>query len=282
MAALTDLSDLINRLTGGNSGSPEQPFVFIDGRIGSSAATTPVAGRWTSLWRYNSTYRGSAATPTTVAAPTAATRGALPFTNPGGGREKWLVGFGACGANSAAFGIVVLYDRLLHIGGLSGTDTGAQTVGGTLTRNTSGDGNQIWVEINTIIGTSGTTITASYTNESGTSGRTTQAVAIGGTGLREAERLISLPLADGDEGVQAVASVTLAGSTGTVGDFGVVVARPITTVGVQTQGVWNPPDLISGLPGPRPLESNSCLSLMWCAGNGFVPGLWVSASMVEA
>ena len=62
-------------------------------------------------------------------------------------------------------GILVLYDRLLHIGGLNATTTAAQTVGGSLSRYTGGAGNQIWVEIYTQIGTTATTITANYTNQ---------------------------------------------------------------------------------------------------------------------
>ena len=103
MAALTDLSDVVNRLSGGNSGTPEAPFLWIDNRIGSAAAAATVTGRWTSLWRYNRTWNPtSALPPSTVAAPTAATNGAFPVTNAGGGRTKWLLG----GSPAAVFAMV--------------------------------------------------------------------------------------------------------------------------------------------------------------------------------
>ena len=257
MTALSNLSDVINRATGGNSGSPENIFWFRDGRVDAAAAAAPVAGRWTSLWMYEGIPAGGPA-PTTVAAPTNATDGSMKQTDPGGGREKWLIG-GFCATAQAASGMI--YDRLLHIGGLSGTTITAQTVGGTLTRNTGGVGNQIWVEINTAVGTTATTITASYTNQAGTSGRTTIATAFGGTGLREAQRFIQLPLQQGDTGVQAVASVTLLASTTTAGDFGVVVARPLALIPMQLAGVGVLADFISGRPGPIKCDTGACLAV---------------------
>lgn len=279
---IADLSDLVNRLTGGNDGSPEIPFFWIDNRIGSTAATATIAGRFTSLWRYNRSWNGtSSLPPSTVAAPTRATEGALPFTNPGGGRTKYFLG-GFPVATGGGGGLITLYDRLLHISGFSGTNTGAQNVGGSLTRNTSGLGNQIWIEINTQIGATATTITASYTDQDGNSGQTTPAVAIGGTGLREAERMIPLTLADGDTGVQAVASVTLAATTGTVGDFGVVVARPLATWAAPGSGTGQPIDHISGVPGLRQIDSDACLAVMFLSLNVTPPQIWWNYSMCEA
>ena len=215
MGALVDLSDIVNRTTGGNSGTPETIFFYRDSRVDAAAAVATVAGRVTSLWQYEGTPSGGAA-PTTVAIPDNATIGGLLQADPGGGRQKWLLGItGSAGVS----GTIILYDRLLHIGNLSGTVTTAQTVGGSLGRYTDGIGNQIWIEVYTQIGATSTTITASYTDQDGNSGSTTTATAIGNTGLREAQRIIPLPLASGDSGVRAVASVTLAATTGTAGGF---------------------------------------------------------------
>ena len=87
MAAITDLSDLVNRSTGGNNGTPQNVFFYKAPRIAGVAATAPIAGRMASLWRYDGNPSGGA-TPTTVVAPTNATQGALPFTNAGGSRER--------------------------------------------------------------------------------------------------------------------------------------------------------------------------------------------------
>ena len=256
MAALTDLSDIVNRATGGNSGTPQNKFWFKDGRVDAAAASAPIAGRWVSLWMYEGVPAGGP-TPTTVRAPDNTTDGSLKQASPGGGRQQWILG--SFGATSQA-GTLLIYDRLLDIGGLSGTTTTAQTVGGSITRNTGGEGNQIWVEINTIIGTTATTITASYTNQAGTSGRTTIATAFGGTGLREAQRMIPLPLQQGDTGVQSVQSVTVLASTTTAGNFGVVILQPLGLQPLVGAGIGCMVDYVSGRPGPIENPSGSCIA----------------------
>ena len=278
MAAIADLSDFVNRATGGNNGSPESIIGFKDARVDAAAAAAPIAGRMTSLWMYEGQPSGAAA-PGAVAAPVNTTTGGLIQTDPGGGRTKRMTGFYVC-CNQT--GTAILYDRLLHISGLNGTTTpGAQTVGGTLTRYTDGIGNQIWVEIYTQIGASATTITASYTDQGSASGQTTTATAIGGTGLREAQRIIPLPLATGDYGVQAVASVTLAATTGTAGDFGVTVAHPLApgNIDVIAAGQWV--DLLRGV-GPIEIKTDACLALAFLANTTTVPFFWYQAVFAEA
>lgn len=277
MAALTDLSDLINRLTGGASGTPENLWFSKQARRAGAAPATPIAGRTTSLWTYDGQPSGGVA-PGAVAVPTEATTGALKQTDPTGGRQKWLVGGGITGLNQ---GTVVLYDRLLHISGLSGTVITAQTVGGTLTRYTNGIGNVIWVEVYTQIGATSTTITASYTDQGGTAAQITPAVAFGNTGFREAERIIMLPLASGDSGVQAVASVTVLATTGTAGDFGVTVAHPIAYLEVAGAGIGPWRSFIDGQGIPEIL-TDACLALTWFPTTAAVPELLGCLSMVEA
>ena len=278
MAALTNLSDLINRSTGGSSGTPQNVFFHKQARIAGAAATAPIAARPASLWRYDG-QPSAGAVPGGVAAPGNTTAGALPFTSPGGGRESWLTQSWAVGLVA---GTVLLYDRLLHIGGLSGTTTTAQTVGGTLTRYTGGDGNMMFAEIYTIIGTTGTTITASYTNQAGTASRTTTAVAFGGTGFREVTRAILLPLQSGDTGIQAVASTTVLATTGTAGSFGITVAKPLAYACLGTAGVPGWRDFVTGLPGIPKIESGACLSLLWFPNTTTAPEIFGGYSIVEA
>jgi hypothetical protein len=185
-------------------------------------------------------------------------------------------------AAASASGTLILYDRLLHIGGLSGTVITAQTVGGTLTRNTLGAGNQIWVEIYTQIGTTATTITANYTDQDGNTAQTTTATAIGGTGLREAQRIIPLPLASGDSGVRAVASVTVLATTGTAGSFGVSIVRPIAVIPLGLLGAGAVRDFIAGLPSIPEIATDACLSLAWLANSTGAPQVYGSLHMIEA
>jgi hypothetical protein len=278
MAALTNISDLINKSTGGNSGTPQNVFWFKSARIAGAAANAPIAGRPASLWRYDGS-SGPGAAPTTVAAPTNATAGALPFTSPGGAREAFMIQSWATGLVG---GTLILYDRLLHIGGLSGTVTTAQTVGGTLTRNTGGAGNIAFAEIYAAIGATARTITMSYTNQAGTSSRTSTAVAIGATGFLEVTRAIILPLQSGDSGIQAVASCTLSATTGTAGNFGITVAKPIAYMGIAAAGAVGWRDFITGLPGIPAIEAGACLSLLFIPSTTTVPEFLGGYSIVES
>lgn len=261
MAALTDLSDLINRQTGGNSGSPENCFFSKQARIAGAAATAQVAGRQHSLWRYDGT-PGGGAIPTVAAIPDRTTTGAIPFTAPGGGREKHVI---SAGVASTVAGIYFLYDRLFHIGGLNSTLTTAQTVQGStpspaLTRNTGGNGNMIFYEIYSALGVTSRTLTVTYTNEIGTTGRTTT-INIGAASFSEATRMQRIPLATGDFGVRAVDNVQLNGSTTTAGDFGITIANPIAflPVGVAGGGGWR--DWTTGLPGIPQIHPDACLAI---------------------
>lgn len=281
MAALTDLSDLINRQTGGNNGSPENLFFHKVPRVAGAAATTPIAGRACSLWQYEGMPTGGA-TPTSAAIPSRTTTGAIQFTAPGGSREKWLIG--AAIAPLVA-GMYLLYDRLLHVGGLSGTSTSDQTVQGTtptpaLTRNTGGVGNFAFYEIYTLIGSTGTTLTMTYTDQDGNTGQTST-INIGGTGFREATRAQRIPLAAGDSGIRAIDKVRLTATTGTVGNFGVTIARPIAWIPVGAAGVMGWRDYTTGLPGIPAIDSDACLALLFIPAVATATELFGSLAFVE-
>jgi hypothetical protein len=279
MAALTNLSDIVNRCTGGNSGTPQNIFFYKDPRIGANAAAATVTGRWTSFWQYNG-FAAGGAVPGAASNPDNTTVGSLLQGSPGGGRQQWLLGVTATALNA---GTLYIYDRLGHRGGLSGTSTSAQTVNLSAARytDTASAGNIIAVEIFTQIGGTSTTITASYTNQDGTDGRTTAATLFGATGFREAQRLIFLPLASGDTGVQSVQSITLAATTGTAGDFGVVLMRPILSVPLSTAGVGTARDLISGIPSVTEIKSGACLAFAWLASTSTLPQVFGSLHLIE-
>lgn len=281
MAALSDLSDLINRQTGGNSGSPENIFFHKVPRVAGVAATAPIAGRPCSLWTYDGMPSGGAV-PTSAAVPTRTTTGAISFTAPGGSRQKWLIGAGIA---PLVAGVYLLYDRLLHIGGLNGTLTTAQTVQGSpaspaLTRNTGGEGNFAFYEIYSIIGTTGATLTMTYTNQDGTGSRTST-MNIGAAGFREVTRAQRIPLAAGDTGLQAVQQVQLSASTGTAGNFGITIARPLAWVPVGAAGVMGWRDYTTGLPGIPELDPDACLSLLFIPAVATAPEVFGSLATVE-
>lgn len=131
-----------------------------------------------------------------------------------------------------------LHDRLMHMGGLSGTVTTAQTVNLDIDANLAtddlgarkGDANysdvQWWLEWYTATGSSVVTATVNVTYNDGTSGNlTAQSLAA----TRPASHMIPLngliPAADSGKFIRDVNTVTLSATTGTAGNFGVTATR---------------------------------------------------------
>lgn len=281
MAAITDLSDLIHRQTGGNNGTPENLFFHKVPRVSGAAATAPLAGRGASLWTYDG-MPASGATPTAAAIPDRTTQGAIPFTAPGGSREKWLIGASVAPLTA---GVYLLYDRLFHIGGLSAAATTAQTVQGSpaspaLTRNTGGAGNMAFMEIYAQLGTTATTLTMTYTDQDGDTGNTST-INIGAAGFREVTRMQRIPLAAGDSGIRSVQQVQLTATTGTAGNFGITIAQPLAWIPVGAAGTMGWRDYTTGLPGIPAIDPDACLAMMYIPAAATATEIFGSLATVE-
>lgn len=282
MAALTDLSALVNRVTGGNNGNPQHLTTWIDSRVGAAAAQAPVGNRWTSLWQYNATLGGSGELPAAATNPARNVAGAFGQNDPTGGRQLWLLGIEGYSSIAANY---LIYDRLAQVGGLSGTVTTAQTCNISSTRYNTAQtavGVQIAVEIGVAVGATATTISASYTNQDGTAGRTTKLTAFGGTGNREIQRILFLPLADGDTGVLSVQSVTVTATTGTAGNFAVLLIKPLLQVGTSYAGGCFIRDAVTNAPALPEVLTGACLSAMFIGPGTAIPQIMMTLHMVEA
>lgn len=268
MAAITNISEIINVMTGGGAAAPQRPYVFFDARVGSAAAVVPASGRVTSLWQYNKSNGQVGAVPSGgLSVATKATQGGMPMTNAGGGRELWLTGWEGMSSRAS---VAILYDRLLQSGGLSGTVTNQVLTETALTRNTSGIGNEIWIEIYDQVGTTTTSLTVSYVDSSDAT-RTTPAVVFGGTGNREAQRIIRLPLEAGSTGVKTVKSVAIAASTALAGNFGVLVVKPVGIGNFAGDGSSFHRDYVAGQPGPIKIENDACLAFALLVASAVAP-----------
>jgi len=276
MAELRDLSDLINRQTGGSSGSPETVFFFKTPRILGVAAPTLIAGRLASLWTYDG-IPSSGATPTVGEIPNFSTVGAIPFTPPTGLQQKFLV---SLGGSSLVAGTFLLYDRLFHVGGLNANITTDQIVQGltptpAITRNTSGVGNLVFYEIYSQIGTSQRTLTLFYTDQSGS--RSESQIQIGGTNFREQTRAQLIPV----NGIRSIEKVALNAGTTTAGNFGLTIAKPIAWIPCGTAGILGWRDFTTGLPG-MPSLSGECLSLLFLPSSTTSPEVLGAFSCVNS
>lgn len=223
-----------------------------------------------SLWK--SSVPNVGATPSTAVAPDYTTTGALGQVALNSFRI--LMARMAAGLSTTVGTGLLIADRLSHQGGLSGTTTGAQTTNlptAALTRSTSGVGVMAAIEVYTSVGASGGTVVGSYTNSSGTAGRTFKERGLGFNGPNTAGVLSLFGLQDGDVGVRSVESITLSGSTGTAGNFGVTLFKPYGVITVNSNEAHEF-DAITAMGAVMPLiPAAACLWLSALYASGTTP-----------
>jgi hypothetical protein len=216
--------------------------------------TTKGAGLPQSLWKATG-FPAAGANPPVGAGgiPDRTTLGALPFASFGA-----LLGYlSKFSLVSATAGTILLADRLWACSGLNGTLTTAQPINGaTITRNTSGIGNQLWIECYTATGATASNLTVTYTNQSGVSGRTAT-IAMQATPV--AGQMVWVPLQAGDTGIQSVQSAILSASTATAGDFGLTIINPIDLISCSTANIAPPRGVYDT--GNPIIDPNACLEL---------------------
>ena len=93
--------------------------------------------------------------------------------------------------------------------------------------NSNYSGLRLFIEITTTFSATATNVTVTYTNQSGTTGRTT--AASGSLSGFTANRWVELPLQAGDSGIQKIESVVVSGATNTNGVANILVCRPLWT-----------------------------------------------------
>jgi hypothetical protein len=154
----------------------------------------------------------------------------------------------------------LLYDRLAHMGGLSGTVTTAQTANVDLVTSSgngrcSADGSDVvwFLEIFTALGATGVNATVNYTNQSD-GAVNAAAIALGAT--PRAGRLYQI-IPNAGTSIKKVNTVTLSASTLTAGSFGVVACSKQCGLGQPLANVAPPGDFAAiGLPE---FKQTSCL-----------------------
>jgi hypothetical protein len=228
--ALTDFNEYVERLS--------------ENEASSFSTSTIRILRPNASWQ---SFSPTPATPTTSVAldkNSAQSMGPIPAVSTG---RLTMLGARISTSNYAASSMMVV-DLLNVSGGLNATLTTPQTTNlptAALTRYTSGEGVMAGIVVYTIIGTTISTVTISYTNSSGVSGRTSTATQMGGGFFREVGVLLPIPLQAGDTGIRSIESVTLAGTTGTAGNFGVCLYKPLAMISLESATGAMPLDSVS-------------------------------------
>lgn len=184
--------------------------------------------------------------------------GSFPYTNPVSPALGYLTRFEG---QALQAGRLLLCDRLWHNGGYTITSTSPQAITSPTwpardaNGSTDGVGVLLGLEVSATTGAAAPTITVSYTNSSGTAGRTgTNIIATANNSPTGSFYFIGLQ--SGDVGVRSVQSLTL--SVGWVsGTINLVAYRPIASVAVVSAGGANVTDAVTG--GQQQIYDSSVL-----------------------
>jgi hypothetical protein len=196
--------------------------------IYSASVANQVSGGFTSRWKSVSGNTWPAGTnPTTSAICTSATTGA-PLINLGA-NDSYI---SRVDLTSGIAGSVFLYDRLVAIGGLSGT-TSASTASvislvPAVAQNrclATGEDVDWFLEWYTTTGSTAVTATITYTNQADTSGQTTT-VSIAASSA--AARMYRITPSNAADFIKSIQSISLSASTGTAGNYGITAGKRLT------------------------------------------------------
>lgn len=240
----------MDQLLAGLSGEQRQNILKV-------SQTAEGAGTFHSLWKAAG-FPTAGITPATTGAgefPTNATLGAIPLVNAGGANTKYL---GRVNMQSPTAGSLIIYDRVWQNSGLVGNVITTQNINSsTPTRYSDGMGLEIFGEVYTVMGATGSVLSVVYTDYNG--------ATMTGTYTHPANALtvgqmfqINPPI--NAVGARAITSATFSISTGTAGNFGLVLARRIAEIPLAFPNVITPMDAFAlGLPELKP---NACLAMM--------------------
>lgn len=240
--------------------------------LSKTQTAVTVAAQWHTLWdRAGNPGAGSLAVGNTAngLVPTDATAGAPIIDAFGATNRGYLTRWQG---QASVAGAIRLVDRLFHVGSIAlnalATTTLTARPGFASRVSVNGGsaryiGTELWIEINAAVSATATTVSVTYTNQSGVTGRATGASAsLSGfiTG-----RMIKLPLQAGDSGVQAIEAVVVGGVVATSGTVNILILRPLLTVNTRVANAGWSLDLAGC--GMAEVFTDSCLMLM-CAADG--------------
>lgn len=202
--------------------------------VAQTSIANAVAGTLHSLYRSTGPTPVQPAIPAANAVPTKALT--FNFNNPGGADKTYVDMMDLIGTIA---GEVTLFDRLFHMGGLSGTVTTAQNVNSNTALTFPARGAaaanacEWFLEWYTDTGATGVNATVAVTHTDAT----TANIVIALSATTRAGRLY--PIVSPGKVISQINTVTLSATTGTAGNFGVTCGRRIagTSMGIVAANV---------------------------------------------
>lgn len=224
-----------------------------------ASISSQVANAYSSLWRATG-LPAQGSIPGAAAICEKNLTGAFAFDNPGVGFEA-VIGWGYLVSGNAGHAFEV-HDRLVNMGGLSGTSTAAQNanidlaaLGVPAARLGSADYRDVrwWLEWYTATGATAVTATVNVTYDDLSTGN----ISVSIPASTAASRMIPIQPAVAGKGIKGVNTVQLSATTGTVGSFGVTATRHRTAMENDVAGKGK--DHSWAMLGAPEIASNSCL-----------------------
>ena len=279
--AISTLDGLVSRRTGALSSTVQAMDFRRTSRSPGATAVTATAGNWRDLWTFEGYPSHGAVPGGTWATCDNTTDGALKQSNASGGRALRIMGALACLSNMP--GTVMIYDRLGHVGGFSAVSAGTFNVNGgspgTVSRYTTGERNFLAAEVYTVIGGGTANLTFTYTNQAGAS-KTSEACIIGAAGRQQVGDMWMANLSSGDYGVRDVTAGIMSAGTGSVGNWGITMGRPLYWI---TNALGTYATCASFVDAPVPVVlANACLAFAVMPGASVAPELDAFLEMLEA
>jgi hypothetical protein len=274
--AFTSIDNLVSEITGGKFNRHDW------NKITGAAAYT--AGRWYDLSALNGTpianaYAGTSLTYTPCDESTG--NGTQIFGMYHGGNvstdtKHVLNGSAITGVATGVPSQLMLIDMCGYWPGINMNSSSSQALSGTPTlRYSNGEGVRAFLTIRTSSGATAHNLSMSYTNQAGSSGQTlpvtvsctasaiTPHITHSGTAANNYGPF--LPLANGDYGIQNVASVQLSAAS-LAGTAALVLAKPILTIPLTTVSVASERDFLNQIPSLPQIPDGACLTWLYFSG----------------
>lgn len=205
-------------------------------RLVNKAVTGGSVGEMYSTF-YNNGNPGPAVAPTPGISGAALTSysGQVPFTNPSSGQNSYLARFLGSTTGTSGFGTLILCDRLWHNSGITINSGSAQTINSVTfpardnDGTTNGAGVLVGLEFSSNGGANTPTITISYTNSAGTSGRTATNL-FPSAASPTVGRFFPMKLEGSDKGVRSIQTLTFSGTGWASGTAHLVAYRILQSV----------------------------------------------------
>jgi len=252
MAGFSSYDDLINEIT--VNGKIYEWFFH---KIGSAPEA---AGVWHTLWKAAGIPGAGADAAGTPGDALDDVAGSMFFPDQASD-TKHLISVGALANQSLT---LMIYDRLVSVGGVSINSTGDKTINSpTLPRYTDGVGVLPIIEVTTVTAAAAVVSVNSYTNTADQTGRAGGSVTFP-SAITNVDTMFFLPLQAGDKGVKAISTINASSTGGGSAAVAVSLVKPLVFLPILAS-YWTERDLVLQMTSLPRIYDGASLGLAYLA-----------------